>query len=67
MSNKNKPFVTEVGSDKLTFSLTDDNEILIDSPMYNGDIKNALRLCSAAERYILKYRKAIRTAIKYFK
>ena len=67
MSDKNKPFVTEVGSDKETFSLTDDNEILIDSPMYNGDIKNALRLCSMTERYILKYREAIRVAIKYFK
>ena len=67
MSNKNKPFITEVGSDKVAFSLTDDNKILIDSPMYSGDIKNALRLCSMTERYILKYRKAIRAAIKYFK
>lgn len=67
MSNKNKPFITEVGGDKVTFSLTDDNKILIDSPMYSGDIKNALRLCSVAERHILKYRKAIRAAIKYFK
>ena len=67
MSDKNKPFITEVGSDKLIFSLTDDNKILIDSPMYSGDIKNALRLCSVAERHILKYREAIRAAIKYFK
>lgn len=67
MSDKNKPFVTEVGSDKVTFSLTNDNKILINSSMYNGDIKNALRLCSMTERYILKYREAIRAAIKYFK
>ena len=67
MSNKNKPFITEVGSDKVTFSLTNDNKILIDSPMYSGDIKNALRLCTMAERHILNYRKAIRAAIKYFK
>ena len=67
MSDKNKPFITEVGSDKVTFSLTNDNKILIDSPMYSGDIKNSLRLCSFTERYYSKYREAIRAAIKYFK